>query len=158
MGRSKPAISVSVSMRASVSRGLFECTVVIEPSWPVFIAWSMSRASPPRHSPTTMRSGRMRRLFFTRSRIAISPAPSMFGGPCLHAEHVALVELELLRVLDGDDALAVRDERRQHVEQRRLAGAGTARDDDVQAAFDAGPQEADAALVERAELHEVVAP
>ena len=31
-----------------------------EPSCPVFIAWSMSRASPPRTSPTTIRSGRIR--------------------------------------------------------------------------------------------------
>ena len=55
-------------------------TVVIEPSWPVFIAWSMSSAAPSRTSPTTMRSGRMRREFFTRSRIAIAPWPSMFAG------------------------------------------------------------------------------
>ncbi len=37
-GRSKPAISTIVSRRASVSRGLFEWSVVIEPSWPVFMA------------------------------------------------------------------------------------------------------------------------
>ena len=51
--------------------GELACVVVSEPSWPVFIAWSMSSASPPRHSPTTMRSGRMRSAFFTRSRIVI---------------------------------------------------------------------------------------
>jgi hypothetical protein len=38
MGRSTPAISTIVSMRARASRGEFECTVEIEPSWPVFIA------------------------------------------------------------------------------------------------------------------------
>jgi hypothetical protein len=43
--------------------------VVIEPLWPVFIACTMSSASPPRHSPTTMRSGRIRRAFLTKSRI-----------------------------------------------------------------------------------------
>jgi hypothetical protein len=79
-GRSKPAMRVMVSMRASVSRGLLEWTVVIEPSWPVFMAWSMSRASPPRHSPTTTRSGRMRRQFRTRSRMVTWPLPSMLGG------------------------------------------------------------------------------
>ena len=36
-------------MRASASRGEFACTVESEPSWPVFIAWSMSSASAPRH-------------------------------------------------------------------------------------------------------------
>ena len=60
VGRSKPAISTIVSRRASASRGALACTVDSEPSWPVFMAWSMSRASAPRTSPTMMRSGRMR--------------------------------------------------------------------------------------------------
>ena len=54
--------------------------MVNEPSWPVFMAWSMSRASPPRHSPTMIRSGRMRRELRIRSRIVTSPRPSMLGG------------------------------------------------------------------------------
>ena len=145
-------------MRLSASRGLLACTVVIEPSWPVFIAWSMSRASPPRHSPTTMRSGRIRRLFLHEVADGDLAGALDVRRPGLHAEHVALVELELLGVLDGDDALAVRDERREHVEQRRLAGAGAAGHDDVELALDAGPQEADAARVERAEAHEVGRP
>ena len=37
-GRSMPAISVMVSIRESVSRGELEWTVVIDPSWPVFMA------------------------------------------------------------------------------------------------------------------------
>ena len=74
-GRSKPAISTIVSRRLSASRAALACTVVIEPSWPVFMAWSMSSASAARHSPTMMRSGRMRRAFFTRSRIAPCPCP-----------------------------------------------------------------------------------
>ena len=63
-----------------MSRGELAWPVVIEPSWPVFMAWSMSSASPPRHSPTMMRSGRMRRALRTSSRMVISPRPSMFGG------------------------------------------------------------------------------
>ena len=54
--------------------------MVSEPSWPVFIAWSMSSAAPSRTSPTTMRSGRIRSALRTRSRMVISPRPSMFGG------------------------------------------------------------------------------
>ena len=73
----------------------------------------------------------------------------------LHAEHVPLVELELLGVLDGDDALAVRDERRQDVEERGLAGAGAAGHEDVELALDAGAEEPDAARVEGPEAHEV---
>ena len=79
-GSSTPAISTIVSRRASASRGVLAWTVVSEPSWPVFMAWSMSSASPPRTSPTMMRSGRMRSAFRTRSRMRTSPSPSMFGG------------------------------------------------------------------------------
>ncbi len=65
-----------VSRRLSNSRGLFACTVVMEPAWPVFMAWSMSNVSAPRHSPTMIRSGRIRSEFRTRSRIRTSPVPS----------------------------------------------------------------------------------
>ena len=65
-----------VSIRLIASFGLLACTVVMLPSWPVFIAWSMSSVSAARHSPTTMRSGRIRRALTTRSRIAIAPRPS----------------------------------------------------------------------------------
>ena len=67
-------------MRWSASRGELAWTVDIEPSWPVFIACSMSSASAPRTSPTMIRSGRMRSELRTSSRIAISPSPSMFFG------------------------------------------------------------------------------
>ncbi len=56
-----PAMPTIASMRESASRGVLAWTVVIEPSWPVFMAWSMSSTSAPRTSPTTIRSGRMRR-------------------------------------------------------------------------------------------------
>ena len=79
-GRSTPAVSTSVSRRESASRGEFAWIVVSEPSWPVFIAWSMSSVSAPRTSPTMIRSGRMRRALRTSSRMRISPWPSMFGG------------------------------------------------------------------------------
>ena len=54
--------------RLTASRGVLAWTVLIEPSCPVFIAWSISNASPPRTSPMMMRSGRMRRALRTRSR------------------------------------------------------------------------------------------
>ena len=44
------------------------------------MAWSMSSASPPRHSPTMMRSGRIRRQLLTSSRIGTAPLPSTLGG------------------------------------------------------------------------------
>ena len=60
------------------------------------------------------------------------------GRAGLEAHHVVLLELELRGVLDGDDALVLRDERRQHVEGRGLSGAGAPGHDDVEPAADAG--------------------
>ena len=80
IGNSIPAISAIVSRRLIVSRGVFACKVVSEPSCPVFMACSMSSASLPRHSPTTMRSGRMRSELMTRSRIVTRPVPSGSAG------------------------------------------------------------------------------
>src|ERR671927_516376 len=45
---------------------------------------------------------------------------------------VSMRELQLDGVLDGDDALVVGDERREDVEEGRLAGARATRDDHVQ--------------------------
>ena len=103
-----PPMPTIASTRDRASRGVLACTVVIDPSWPVFIACSMSSTSPPRHSPMMMRSGRIRRAFFTRSRATTSPLPSMFGGPRLQAHHVPLLQLQLGGVLDGHDPLARR--------------------------------------------------
>ena len=63
-----------------MSRGVLAWPVEREPSWPVVMAWSMSSASPERHSPTMIRSGRMCIALRSRSRIVISPSPSMFAG------------------------------------------------------------------------------
>ena len=55
------------------------------------------------------------------------------GRPRLEAHDVRLVEQQLGRVLDRHDALALRQERGEHVEERRLAGAGAAADHAVEA-------------------------
>ena len=69
-----------VASRHSRWRGELACAVESEPSWPVFMACNMSRASPPLTSPTMIRSGRMRRALRTRSRTVTSPRPSTLGG------------------------------------------------------------------------------
>ena len=74
----------------------------------------------------------------------------------LERDHVILLELELGRVLDRDDALVVGHERRQGVERRRLSGAGAAGDEDVQLALHAGGEELRGLGRERAELDQVV--
>ena len=78
------------------------------------------------------------------------------GRPGLEVDHMRLLELKLGGVLDGDDALAVGDERRQHVEVRRLAGAGAARDQDVELGPDAGLQHHRQVEGEGAEVDEVL--
>ena len=77
---SSTAMSTMFSIRDRASRGELAWIVVNDPSWPVFIACSMSKASPPRHSPTMIRSGRIRSAFLTRSRCRTWPLPSMLGG------------------------------------------------------------------------------
>ena len=63
-------------------------------------------ASAPRTSPMMMRSGRMRSALRTSARCVTSPLPSMLARPRLQPHHVRLPQLQLGRVLDGDDALA----------------------------------------------------
>ena len=56
------------------------------------------------------------------------------GRSGLEPHGVRLLELQLGRVLAGDDALVVIDVAGETVEQRGLAGAGAARDNGVDAA------------------------
>src|SRR5262249_19029492 len=74
-----PAMPSIVMRRAIASSALLAWIVAREPSWPVFMAWSMSSTSAPRTSPTMMRSGRMRSALRTRSRMGTSPLPSRLG-------------------------------------------------------------------------------
>ena len=67
-------------------------------SWPA----SASRASGPRTSPTTIRSGRILSAFFSSSRMAISPPPSADGGARLEAHHVRLQQAQFGGVLQRD--------------------------------------------------------
>ena len=122
--RRSPAIIASVASRSSASRGELPWMVVSEPSWPVFIASSMSSASAPRTSPTMMRVGRMRSALRTRSRMLISPAPSTLLGAGLQRDAVRELplELQLGYLFDGHHALVDRGDRgAERVQQGRLA-------------------------------------
>src|SRR6266567_662652 len=151
-GSEKPPMVIMDSRRASASRGLLACSVPIEPSWPVFIACSRSKASAPRTSPTMIRSGRMRRQLRTRSRMVTWPSPSRFGG-----------RVSSRTTFAGDDPLAVLDEAGQHVEQGGLAGAGPAGDHRVDARAadhfeDLGAFPSDRAIPDQLIEREFVAP
>ena len=84
-----------------------------------------------------IRSGRMRSALRTRSRIVTSPSPSMFGGRRLQAQRrgagcscsSAASSIVTMRSSSGMS-------RRQRVQQRRLAGAGAAGDQDVEPRLD----------------------
>ena len=67
-----------------------------------------------------------------------------------------LLQLELGRVLDRDDALVAGDEGGQGVEGRRLTGTGSARDEDVELPLDAGGQEVRRLRRDGAEVDQVV--
>jgi hypothetical protein len=58
-------------------------------------------------------------------------APLEVCGACLQGNDVRLLELQLGCVFDGDDAFFGRDRSGQDIEERRLAAAGAAGDDDV---------------------------
>ena len=79
-GRPMLPIWTMFSIRVIASRVVLAWTVDMLPSWPVFIACSMSNASPPRTSPMMMRSGRIRSALRSRSRWVISPRPSRLDG------------------------------------------------------------------------------
>ena len=68
---------------------------------------------------------------------------------------MALAQLKLRGVLDGDDPLLRRDVTRQDVEERRLAAARATADDDVRPRHDTGLQEAESALAAAAEADQV---
>ena len=130
-GSPTPAISASVSSRASASAGELACTVESAPSCPVLSAVSRSSASAPRTSPITIRSGRIRSALRSRSRIVTSPLPSTLAGRLSSRTTWRLLQAQLGRVLDRHHPLAGRDEAGERVEQRRLARAGAAADQDA---------------------------
>ena len=70
-------------MRRSVSVGVLACVVASEPPWPVFIACIRWKASPPRTSPTTMRSGRRRSAECSRSPMSTRALAELVGGAAI---------------------------------------------------------------------------
>ncbi len=75
--------------------------------------------------------------------------------PRLQRDQMAMIELQFGGVLDGDDALAGRDEIRQHVQAGGLARSGATGDDDVAALLDADAQELGHAGGQGAEIEHV---
>ena len=73
----------------------------------------------------------------------LRPCPRCSAAGSRAGRRGAGVEPQLGGVLDRDDALVLGDEPETHVEQRRLAGAGAAADEDVEAAAHARLEQLD---------------
>ena len=104
--RSRPAASARASIRAGTSAAELACSVPQPPSCPVFRAASRSTTSPPRTSPTTRRSGRIRSAWRTRVRRSIGARALDVGGTRLEADDVRVLGTQLGGVLDQHDPLA----------------------------------------------------
>ena len=63
------------------------------------------------------------------------------GRARFQADDVLLLELQFGGVFDGDDAVGVGNVSREHIQQSRLAGAGSAGDQNVQPAFHHGREQ-----------------
>ena len=61
------------------------------------------------------------------------PAPFAVALACLKADHMRTLQGNLRRILDGDDPFVFIDQAGQRIQQRRLAGAGSAGHKDIQA-------------------------
>jgi hypothetical protein len=79
------------------------------------------------------------------------------GRAGFHARHVGLLQPQLGRILDGHDALVLGNVAGERIEQRRLSGAGSAADQDVEARLHAALQQFQHSFGERQPGDQVLA-
>ena len=156
IGRSMPAISTIVSRRESVSRG----AVGVQGADRAVVAGVHRLQHVERGGVADLADDDPVRAHAQAVAHQVADrdlAPALdVGRARLEADDVLLVQLQLGGVLDGDDPLVVGDERRQHVERGRLAGAGAAGDDDVEPTAHARLEEVGGLRGQRADVDEVV--
>ncbi len=85
-----------------------------------------------------MRSRRSRQRRAEQIANAHPSAPVDVRSSRLEVDDVVALDLNLLRILDDGDALAGRNRTSEHVQERRLAATGPARDQHVQLGPDEG--------------------
>ena len=83
------------------------------------------------------------------------PRSLQVRGSCFQREHMRLLQLNFRRVLDGHDALVIRDVGGKNVQQRGFSATGTAGYDDVEPALDAGFQKRRHLHIEAAEVDQI---
>ena len=106
--------------------------------------------SSPRTSPTTSRSGRIRRACRTSTRIGTSPGALDVGGPGLEPDDVRVVGPQLAGVLDDHHPVAGVDQGQQGGEQGGLPRAGAAADQEGEPGAHQPPQQGGGVGVDRA--------
>jgi hypothetical protein len=110
-GRSLPANKIRFSSRRTASSGVLACRVVIDPSWPVFMACSMSTASFPRHSPHHNPVGPHSQRVANQLPEWNRPGTLNVRWTCLQPHHVLLRKAQFGGIFDRDHAFTVRNER-----------------------------------------------
>ena len=90
-------------------------------------------------------------------KIALGDGTGAFNihRPGFQTHDVALLQLQLSRVFNGDDTFFFRNEARHGVQHRSLAGAGAAGDNDVQTRFHAAAQKIEHAGSKRFVLDQI---
>ena len=97
---------IMFSRRVSASRGRLAWMVPSEPSWPVFMACSMSmRLGAADLAEDDAVGAHTQRVLHEVAHVDFADALEV-GRARLQADHVRLLELQFGGVLDGDDALA----------------------------------------------------
>ena len=115
-------ICTMFSMRVTASRVVLAWTVDMLPSWPVFIACSMSNASAAADLADDDAVGPHAQRVANQVALGDLATSLQAGRAGFHAHHMRLLQLQFGGILDGDDALAVIDRSRHGVHQRGLAG------------------------------------
>ena len=125
-------MATSVSSRSRASRGEFAWIVVRDPSWPVFMAWSMSRTSAAPHLTHDDTVRPHPEAVSHEIPLGYLALALDIGGSRFQAHHVFLLELEFCRVLYGDNSLSIRDEPGKNIQKGRLACACSSGNEDIQ--------------------------
>jgi len=120
-GRLMPAMPISVLKPVSASRGRLAWMVPSEPSVAVFIACSMSTGLGPAHLAQDDAVGAHAQRVLDQVAHIDRAGPFQVGRAGFQPHDMRLLQLQLGRVLDGDDALALVDQLADSVEQGGLA-------------------------------------
>ena len=120
------------------------------------MAWSMSNASSPRHLTDDDAVGTHTQAVDQQLPLADGSLAFNVRRPCFQTHDVFLRQLKFGRVLDRDDALILRNVLRQDVQEGRLAGARTTRDQNAETRANRGREQFHHLRGNALQLHQLV--